>query len=479
MKTPRGFAQLIPIIALFVAAAGTFGYFGYEQSKIEDKLQEEIEARQELVQAINQIDVLGATSTTTPGVAAFFETTLATSISSSATSFTLTSATTKDGSALASSTYAFVIDEGTSVEEVVIADCTSTACTNATRGISAITGTSTVSALQQPHRRGATVKMTDAPYLIQVINMLQGVQRIPSTRALEYDGAPTFSRNNQIITKAYVDATAFGALPVTVSAGGTGRSTLTADVLLAGNGTGAIVSTSSPTVGTITATSSDATNVFSGPTTLATTTISGPLTSNATTTLKANSSNKLIINSKEYEITTTGAVASSTVLANDGSDRLSFITPPTALVADGSSKAGSGTASTTVYTATVSAGVLGANNCIDIKALAGINDANSGNRVFAIYYGDGSATTTLTSNQINVGTQAGETHFLEGWICNLTASTQAFYGRAPESTSVDLLTNGTSSYNTANKLYIAFEVSNGMAGWAAEFRGIMVRLLID
>ena len=64
---------------------------------------------------------LGA-SFQTPEVRALFETTLASAISSSATSFTLTSATDIDGTALASSTYAFIIDEGTSVEEFVLAD---------------------------------------------------------------------------------------------------------------------------------------------------------------------------------------------------------------------------------------------------------------------------------------------------------------------------------------------------------------------
>jgi len=103
---------------------------------------------------------LGA-SEAIPTTIAFFETTLQDAISSTATSFTLTSATDKDGTVLASSTYAFVIDEGSSNEEIVIADCTATACTNAVRGVSVRTGNTSVAALKKAHRRGASVKITD------------------------------------------------------------------------------------------------------------------------------------------------------------------------------------------------------------------------------------------------------------------------------------------------------------------------------
>lgn len=109
---------------------------------------------------------------------ALFETTLAGRITTTDTSMTLTSATTKDGSALASSTYGFIIDEGTANEEFVLADCTSTACTNMTRGVSTLTGTTTVTALRKEHRRGASVKITDAPILLQLYSIINGLQNI-------------------------------------------------------------------------------------------------------------------------------------------------------------------------------------------------------------------------------------------------------------------------------------------------------------
>ena len=146
---------------------------------------------------------LGA-SEPVPTTIAFFETTLASAISGSATSFTLTSATDKDGTTLASSTYAFVIDEGSSNEEIVIADCTGTACTNASRGVSVRTGNTEVTALKKSHRRGASVKMTDAPILPLVARILRGEGTV--------DFTPTTGGN--LVTKTYVDALALGTTTV-------------------------------------------------------------------------------------------------------------------------------------------------------------------------------------------------------------------------------------------------------------------------
>jgi hypothetical protein len=142
-----------------------------------------------------------------PVTIAFFETTLASAITSSATTFTLTSATDKDGTTLASSTYAFVIDEGSSNEEIVIADCTGTACTNALRGVSALTGGTEVTALKQAHRRGASVKITDAPILMIVSRILRGEAQVDFTPDENYD----------LVTKTYVDSLALGSTTVSAT----------------------------------------------------------------------------------------------------------------------------------------------------------------------------------------------------------------------------------------------------------------------
>ena len=158
--------------------------------------------------------ILGA-SQAIPTTIAFFETTLASAISSSATTFTLTSATDKDGTTLASSTYAFVIDEGSSNEEIVIADCTATACTNASRGVSVRTGNTEVTALKKAHRRGASVKITDAPILPLLTRISRGEEGLPS--ASYYNSTvstSSFSNDQQLVSKGYVDYLAFSGASV-------------------------------------------------------------------------------------------------------------------------------------------------------------------------------------------------------------------------------------------------------------------------
>lgn len=153
-------------------------------------------------------EVLGASGNEIPTAVALFETSLASKITSSATSMTLVSALDKTGTALASSTYSFILDEGLSTEEMVIADCTSTACTNMIRGLSPLTGTSTVSALQFEHRRGASVKITDGPQLLILSRMLNGQGQLPNL--IRYRDATTdcsgLVDNDTICDKEYIDA---------------------------------------------------------------------------------------------------------------------------------------------------------------------------------------------------------------------------------------------------------------------------------
>jgi microcystin-dependent protein len=148
----------------------------------------------------------------TPEVRALFETTLASRISATDTSFTLTSATDIDGTSLASSTYAFIIDEGTASEELVLADCTATACTNATRGLSGRTGTTTVTTLRSEHRRGASVKITDAPALIYVMNVLKGTQNMEGL--VRYASGVTPASGGDLTDYEFVTGLAFNGAGV-------------------------------------------------------------------------------------------------------------------------------------------------------------------------------------------------------------------------------------------------------------------------
>jgi len=140
---------------------------------------------------------------------ALFTTSLTNSITDTATSMSLRSGTTFDGTTLASSTYSFIIDEGTASQEFVRADCTNTTCTNMERGLSAITGTTTVSGLAKSHRRGASVKITDAPILLNLTRIINGIGTFPNI--ISYTGAKTptlglYNIPDWDFVKGYVDS---------------------------------------------------------------------------------------------------------------------------------------------------------------------------------------------------------------------------------------------------------------------------------
>lgn len=156
----------------------------------------------------HQVAPLGATFTV-PTSVALFESSLATKISASAISMTMVSGTDKTGTALASSTYGFIIDEGSANEEMVLADCTSTVCTNLNRGLSPITGSSTVAALQHEHRRGASVKITDGPQLLILTRIINGIGSFPNLLTYKSGTAcSASSANGTICDKAYTDSVA-------------------------------------------------------------------------------------------------------------------------------------------------------------------------------------------------------------------------------------------------------------------------------
>jgi len=147
--------------------------------------------------------ILGAT---VPLAVADFETSLAQKLTSTETSsMTLVSGTTGDGTTL-NGIYGFTIDEGNSYKEYVIATCVDTACSSLTRGISTVTGSSSVAALKKDHRRGANVKITDHPIITVMARILNGQDTIPAK--LIYDDTLQIGvgdATSTIPTKYYVD----------------------------------------------------------------------------------------------------------------------------------------------------------------------------------------------------------------------------------------------------------------------------------
>jgi hypothetical protein len=138
-----------------------------------------------------------------PKISALFETSLASAMTAAATSFTLASATDRDGNAL-SSRYGFIIDEGTADEEFVIGTVSGTTVTIEYRGIDADAPNTEVSANKKAHRRGASVKISDYPILGVMRNILNGDETLPNK--LSYASAPSFnSASNELATVKFAE----------------------------------------------------------------------------------------------------------------------------------------------------------------------------------------------------------------------------------------------------------------------------------
>lgn len=124
--------------------------------------------------------LLGGTAyaATVPVTTAFYNDSLQAGITTTQTSMTLVSGKDAQGVSL-SGAYDFVIDQGTASQEIV--DCTTvsgTAVSGCTRGVDLTTGTSSVTALEFVHNRGASVQITTAPVVNIMANILRAVEGI-------------------------------------------------------------------------------------------------------------------------------------------------------------------------------------------------------------------------------------------------------------------------------------------------------------
>lgn len=164
---------------LFVLCFGAIGFLGY---KIHD----------------TQFGVV------IPKIIAFYEDSLQGKVTSSATSMTLVRGTDKRGNSI-SGRIGFVIEEGTSTEEVVICNVTGTALTNCARGIDPITGETEVVALQFAHPRGSSIKITNFPSQAILSRIASGSESFQNI--LYYVGNRDFSTasSSTIVDKNYVD----------------------------------------------------------------------------------------------------------------------------------------------------------------------------------------------------------------------------------------------------------------------------------
>lgn len=150
-----------------------------------------------------------ATGTALPQAVAVFETSLASPISTSATSMTLTANSVRGGTTL-SGYNCLTIDEGSAQAEFVCGTVSGTTVSSLTRGIDPATGTSTVASLQFAHRRGANVKITDFPIITIMRNQLNGVERLENLMVYSTSSQPCAvgSATGTICAKAYIDSVA-------------------------------------------------------------------------------------------------------------------------------------------------------------------------------------------------------------------------------------------------------------------------------
>lgn len=147
-----------------------------------------------------------------PSATAVFETSLASPITSSATSMTLTANSVRGGGSLSGYT-CFTVDEGSAQAETICGTVSATTVSSLTRGVSQATGTTTVSALQFAHRRGANVKITDFPVLQIMKAQLNGEDTLPNL--LTYAAAtPACAKAGQLCDYTYVTNLAFSGAGV-------------------------------------------------------------------------------------------------------------------------------------------------------------------------------------------------------------------------------------------------------------------------
>lgn len=358
-------------------------------------------------------------------VVALFETSLANSITSSQTSMTLVSALTKDGTLLASSTYPFIIDEGTAAEEFVLADCTGTACTNMTRGISVLTGTTTVASLQKAHRRGASVKITDGPQLMILTRLLNGQGQIPNV--LKYKAStPACTADDDICDRAYINGVVASGAP---DSGPTTKGLV--EKASAAEAASGAADGSGNTTAPLALTSSIATSTCQAvtPAVIVASSTTGKLPGNcldltypyvftaketfsATTSLSGATSTPLIINGIQYAFPSTAAASSTILMLTGGTQNEVQFSPAYSrkIYSTTQDVTNTGTASSTSMTFTLPANYLGTTGVLHIQANYDTFGIDPGNIVFGLTAaGLPIAYASSTSAQVNTNIGNGVT----------------------------------------------------------------------
>jgi hypothetical protein len=159
--------------------------------------------------AFKPLDLPQVFAAVIPRPVATFQTSLASGISASDTTMSLVSLTTQDGTTLEDGVvYGFTLDEGTSSQEYVIGtvETSNNTVISMTRGVSVITGSTSIDALKKVHRRGDSVKITDHPVLTVIARIFNGIDTIPN--AIKYASGIGPIVADDLADKEYVDSVA-------------------------------------------------------------------------------------------------------------------------------------------------------------------------------------------------------------------------------------------------------------------------------
>jgi len=336
-------------------------------------------------------------------ILADFTTQLATEISVAGTTATLSSATDDDGVALPAGRYFFTLDGANSNKEHISCDLSGTSLTN----IKTVTRQGVESAgVARKHRIGASVTLTDFAHILQINNLLNGTTNLNASTPLRYDGTATINNANHLATKDYVDGVAIaGAADASTTVKGISKMSVApvsaSEPIAVGDNDGRV-----PTQN-----ENDALVGTSG--------------------TAVSSSNKLVDADDVSSAGASGKIvrATGTALPALSGENLTKIQSLTRVA--GYAAAGN-TTENTVFSTTVTGGLLSSSGMIKVKIpfVATIDNNGSGNETYTLrlkYGGSTLQTNTLTCIK---GTGTGGSGYIEAWIINnaATNSQNVFFG---------------------------------------------------
>ena len=136
---------------------------------------------------------------------------------------------------------------------------------------------------------------------------------------------------------------------------------------------------------------------------------------------------------------------------------VTFGAPPL-MIADGTSYGSNSSASSTVYTAVIPAGYMGVTDGLRIGALT--RSITNNTKGWAIYIGNGTASSTLISYAADNGVNDTIMRFEAELFNNNSASTQWGYATIFSGTTLQRASSTNTTINTANQWYVGFEVRN-------------------